>query len=75
MGFTTASGQTIGKMLAGIRVVGLHSARVPLGNAIVRAAACLLTILSLGLGFLPAFTSRDRRAFHDRLAGTRVQPQ
>jgi uncharacterized RDD family membrane protein YckC len=72
VGFTTASGQTIGKMLTGVRVIGEHTRRVPLGNAIVRAAGVLLTLLSLGLGYLPSFFGRDRCALHDRLAGTRV---
>jgi uncharacterized RDD family membrane protein YckC len=72
VGFTTASGQTIGKMATGIRVVGAHSARVPLGHAIVRAAGVVVTMFSLGIGFLPCFFGRDRCALHDRLAGTRV---
>jgi uncharacterized RDD family membrane protein YckC len=75
IGFTTASGQTIGKMITGIRVTGDTTLRVPLGTAIVRAAAMLLTLLSLGAGYLPILAGRDRRALHDRLAGTRVRPR
>jgi uncharacterized RDD family membrane protein YckC len=72
VGFTTASGQTIGKMLTGVRVVADTTQRVPLGSAVARTAAMLLTVLSLGVGYVPALAGRDRRALHDRLSGTRV---
>lgn len=70
--FTTAAGQTIGKMLAGIRVVTRDGGRVPLGIAIVRTAAMLVSLAPLGLGWAPAIVSRAMPALHDRLAGTRV---
>ena len=72
--FTAAGGQTIGKMATGIRVVSMDEdvARVPLGHAIVRAAAYVVSALPAGLGFLPALVGADRRAIHDRLADTRV---
>jgi uncharacterized RDD family membrane protein YckC len=82
--FTTACGQTIGKMLTGIKVVsdvsGAESVaypdspylRVPLGSAVLRASAYLVSLLPVGLGFLPILTAPDGRALHDRLAGTRV---
>ncbi len=70
--FTAASGQTIGKMLTGIKVVGVDSDRVPFGHAVLRAAVALLTILPAGVGWLPALFSTDRRALHDRLANTLV---
>ncbi|OFW06840.1 MAG: hypothetical protein A3H96_14340 [Acidobacteria bacterium RIFCSPLOWO2_02_FULL_67_36] len=75
--FTAAGGQTIGKMAAGIKVVpahgeGLWSDRVRFGTAVLRAAAYLVSVLPLGLGFLPALVGSDRRALHDRLADTRV---
>lgn len=72
VGFTAASGQTIGKMLAGLRVVGEATRRVALGAAAARAAASVVTLLTFGIGYLPALAGRDRRALHDRLAGTRV---
>jgi uncharacterized RDD family membrane protein YckC len=71
VGFTAASGQTIGKMLTGLRVVTESGERVPLGHAIVRAPLWALSVLPLGLGCLPALTG-DGRALHDRLANTRV---
>jgi len=75
--FVAASGQTIGKMAAGIRVIPADPAapaseRVSFGQAVVRAAGYLVSALPVGLGFLPAFFGQDRRALHDRLADTRV---
>jgi uncharacterized RDD family membrane protein YckC len=75
--FVAAGGQTIGKMAAGTRVVSAaaldgRSARVPFGYAVVRAAGYVVSALPAGLGFVPAFVGRDRRALHDRLADTRV---
>lgn len=75
--FTVAGGQTIGKMAARIRVVPIPerdpgSARVTLGSAVLRAAGCLVSVLTAGLGYVPALLSHDRRALHDRLADTRV---
>jgi len=75
--FVAASGQTIGKMAAGIRVipgdsVAQASERVSLGTAIIRAAAYLVSLLPAGLGFLPGVMAKDHRALHDRLADTRV---
>lgn len=75
--FTVAGGQTIGKMAGDIRVVRAQSTSefdggVPVSTAVVRAAAYLVTLLSAGLGYLPALVTRERRAIHDRLADTRV---
>ena len=70
--FTAAGGQTVGKMAAGIRVVGVEHVRVPVGSAVLRTAAYVLSALPAGLGFLPGFFGRERRALHDYLAGTRV---
>ena len=74
--FTTAGGQTIGKMLAGIRVVRVLDAdavsRVPLDRAVVRSAAYLASLVPVGLGFIVALFSTDGRALHDKVAETRV---
>ena len=70
--FTVASGQTIGKMLAGIRVVAASGSRVPLGSAAVRAAATVVSVLPLGIGCVPLLTSAGRLTLHDRLSSTRV---
>jgi uncharacterized RDD family membrane protein YckC len=80
--FTAAGGQTIGKMLAGIRVVAArpsddqgfdrYTTRVSLGAAVLRAAAYLASLLPAGLGFAAILLDQDGRALHDRLAETRV---
>jgi uncharacterized RDD family membrane protein YckC len=70
--FTVASGQTIGKMVTGIRIVSDASWRVPVAQAVLRAALAPLSLLTLGLGYLPALVGSDRRALHDRLSNTRV---
>lgn len=70
--FVAASGQTIGKMIAGIRVMGDDGRRVDVSGAVLRAVGCGISILTAGLAYLPAFVTADGRALHDRIAGTRV---
>lgn len=70
--FTAAAGQTIGKMIAGIRVVGDEGGRVDVAGAILRGAGVIVSLAALGLPFLVALIAEDGRALHDRLAGTRV---
>ena len=73
--FTATGGQTVGKMMAHIRVVGTTAAdiltdRVSPGQAALRALLTLPSVMVLGLGFLPALVG-EGRAVHDRLAHTR----
>lgn len=74
--FTAAGGQTIGKMLTGIKVVTSETDawtdRVPVGSAALRAVGYLISALPAGLGFLPVLVGAERRGLHDRLAHTRV---
>jgi len=80
--FTVAGGQTIGKMIAGIKVIAQrpeddrgfdeYSARVTMGSAVLRASAYIVSLLPAGLGFVAILLDREGRALHDRLAETRV---
>jgi uncharacterized RDD family membrane protein YckC len=70
--FTAAGGQTIGKMLARIRVMGDDGRQIDIADAVLRAAGCGVSLLTVGLGYLPAFFAGDGRALQDRIAGTRV---
>ncbi|HEY6363012.1 MAG TPA: RDD family protein [Vicinamibacterales bacterium] len=69
--FTAVGGQTIGKMALGIRVVTDDNAAVDGSRAIQRTIAGVAAF-ALGLGFIPALVGAERRAFHDRVARTRV---
>ncbi|HMB51744.1 MAG TPA: FHA domain-containing protein [Thermoanaerobaculia bacterium] len=67
------TGTTPGKRLFGLWVCDLDG--VPgIGprRAAIRLVGCLLSAVTLGLGYLRAGLSVDRRALHDRLAGCYV---
>ena len=70
--FTVAGGQTIGKMLLKLRVIGDDGRRVDAAGGVLRALGCMLVPITLGLSYAPALFTSDHRALHDRLAGTRV---
>lgn len=64
-------GQTIGMRAWGLRVVA-GDGPVGLGQACLRFAAALVSLLALGLGFFWCVIDPQRRAWHDLVAGTRV---
>jgi uncharacterized RDD family membrane protein YckC len=70
--FTGTTGQTLGKMFFGLRVV--DTAGQPPGylRAFLRAAAGALGIAAAGLGIVPMAFDPARRALHDRAFRTRV---
>jgi len=70
--FTVAGGQTVGKMLMSLRVIGDDGRPIDAAGGIVRAAACMLVPVTFGLSYVPALVTADHRALHDRLARTRV---
>jgi uncharacterized RDD family membrane protein YckC len=66
-------GQTIGKLVVGVRVVGLDGAPPAVGASVLRLIAYFASLLPFGVGFFMAGLRADRRALHDLLAGTRVE--
>jgi uncharacterized RDD family membrane protein YckC len=69
----TAGGQTIGKMVLGIRVVPADlGTTLDLGRSLIRTGVWGLLLLPAGLGLLTALWSDERRGLHDRCAGTKV---
>ena len=70
--FTALGGQTVGKMATGIRVVGEDDRDVNPSRAVQRTLAALASVATVGLGFAPVLLGGERRALHDRVAGTRV---
>jgi uncharacterized RDD family membrane protein YckC len=67
------AGQTIGKSLVGVRVVGLDGARLTAGPAFLRYLSYYVSAIPLGFGFLVAALRRDKRALHDLITGSRVE--
>jgi uncharacterized RDD family membrane protein YckC len=70
--FTTAGGQTIGKMATHIRVVSEDGGVLDPGRALRRAVLGLISIATAGAPFLTAVADPLRRGVHDRASGTRV---
>lgn len=67
------TGQTIGKSLVGVRVLGTDGAPLTLGAAFLRYLAYFISLIPLGFGYLVAALRRDKRALHDLIAGSRVE--
>lgn len=68
----TLAGATLGKRLAGLRVVGADGRPPDPATSAKRSAWALLSLAVAGAGLMPALASPSRRALHDLLAGTRV---
>lgn len=69
--FPLFSGQTIGKMLTGLRVVRSDGNTASLSRILVRhLVGYPLTFLTLGLGFIFSFFNSDGRTLHDFISGT-----
>lgn len=66
------TGQTIGKMLLGLKVVNIAGKPVGYGRAFLRYIGYHICFLTIGLGFLLIAVDRNKRGLHDFLAGTCV---
>ena len=67
------SGQTIGKMLTGLRIVAADGSSPTVRSIALRqTVGYLFDVLTLGLGLFISFFSSKGRALHDYLAGTVV---
>ena len=67
------AGQTIGKMLVGVRVVAGEAGPPPFGTALLRFGGYFASAATFTLGFVMAGLRADKRALHDLIAGTRVE--
>lgn len=70
--FTGTTGQTLGKILGELRVVDTAGRPPGYLRSFVRAGIGGLGVLLAGLGLAPMLVDPARRAFHDKLLGTRV---
>jgi uncharacterized RDD family membrane protein YckC len=67
-----AIGQTPGKILLGVRIVGRNGQRISFLQAIIRYLGYLLSVLALFVGFGWILVDNRRQGWHDKLARTFV---
>jgi len=72
LAWTLTAGQSIGKVLVGIRIVPLDGSRITFWRSIVRYLAFLLAALILFIGLLWVLVSDGRQGWHDKIAKTCV---
>ena len=71
--FHGMGGQTIGKSVLGLRVIGSEEERITYGRALLRWIATIgFGVLSFGVSVLWIMWSREKRGWHDYLARTWV---
>jgi len=68
----TLFGQTIGKLVVGIRVAA-DGEPPPFGASLLRFCAYFASLATFGIGYAMAGLRHDKRALHDLIAGTRVE--
>jgi uncharacterized RDD family membrane protein YckC len=67
-----ATGQTLGKLSMGIKIIRTDSSTLDLRHAFIRFLACLLCSATLGIGFILIAFDSHKQGWHDRLADTYV---
>ncbi len=70
--FWATTGQTLGKMAMGIKVIGIDGTPVTWGKAILRYIGYIISGLVLALGFIWIAFDSKRQGWHDKIAGTYV---
>ena len=70
--FHTYNGQTVGKLMCGIRVVDLKGKNISSFKSLIRFFGYYLSLYCLGLGFLWILIDKNRQGWHDKLAGSIV---
>ncbi len=71
--FYGSGGQSIGKMIFRLKVVGINGQSIGYRQAFWRWVGYLISGLFLNLGFLWILWDRNKQGWHDKIAGTYVQ--
>ena len=66
------NGQTLGKMVFGMRVVKKNGRRISVLDALLRNVLGYMVSQIFLLGYIWAFADAEKQAWHDKLAGTLV---
>jgi uncharacterized RDD family membrane protein YckC len=70
--FLGTNSQTIGMMVADLRVAGINKSHFSMSQIIRRCAMFLVSLFGLGIGLLAGVFSGKCLCLHDRFSGTRV---
>lgn len=70
--FWTLVGFTPGKALLGIKVVRMNGGKLSFGRSLLRFFSYWISAIPIFLGFLWVLWDPNRRAWHDKIAGTQV---
>ncbi len=70
--FHALTGQTLGKMVLGLKIEAIDGTPPLFSQVFLRAAGGALCLAPLGLGYLHLLRAADGRGLNDRLAGTVV---
>jgi len=65
-------GATVGDIIFGIKVVKVDGSALDWTTAIVRALACLLSLVVACLGFFWIAFDPEKQGWHDKISGTYV---
>ncbi|MES9831439.1 MAG: RDD family protein [Candidatus Thiodiazotropha sp. DIVDIV] len=72
VGFWVWGGQTLGMRAWRLKLVRMDGRPVGWGDALKRHFAAILSILSIGLGFIWIVFDPEKMAWHDKLSQTRL---
>ncbi|MGB0582539.1 MAG: RDD family protein [Limisphaerales bacterium] len=72
VGLWTWKQSSLGGIVMNIRVERIRQEKLDFSTALVRSIGSTLSLLAFGLGFVWTAVSRDKRSWHDHLAGTNV---
>ena len=72
IGMWAWKGQTLGQMIANVKVVRIDGKPVDLRTSAIRFIGYLICGLTLGLGFLIIAFDKNKQGLHDKLAETYV---
>jgi len=70
--FWATTGQTLGKMAMGIKVISTNGLPVSWGKAVLRYIGYIVSGIPLSLGFIWAAFDAKRQGWHDKIASTYV---
>jgi uncharacterized RDD family membrane protein YckC len=71
--FWSSTGQTVGKMVMGLKVLSSESGQIlTVQEAVIRYVCMIVSSIPLGLGFFWALWDPKHDTWHDKLAKTKV---